>query len=111
MICFGRSEAQWSARKAQRQSEQEHAANDRQCGRAGSSQLRSVERARLLSRGTALVSRIQRAPSLRAPAVLAAARPQAGFTTCTAPMILLCTAASENVVVRSSFESVRPECT
>ena len=55
--------------------------------------------------GTALALRMQRTASLRAPAVLAAARPQTGFTACAVPMILLCTVASDNVVVRSSFES------
>ena len=60
--------------------------------------------------GTALALRMQRTASLRAPAVLAAARPHTGFTACAVPMILLCTVASDNVVVRSSFESARQEC-
>ena len=44
------------------------------------------ERARLTATDTAVVSRIQHATSVQVSRVLAAVRPQAGFTSCATPM-------------------------
>ena len=100
MVYFARSEAQWRVRKTERKVKQEHVTGTRSCARAGSSQLRSVGRARLAVSGTAFVLRMQRAPSLRVPAVLAAAQPRSTLTV-TCGSLMSCLAAAGDHEVRS----------